>query len=479
MTLTTPKLDDRQFQDIVDEAKKRIPHYCKEWTDHNVSDPGITLIELFAWMTELTLYRLNQVPQLHYIKFLEMLGVTLQEPVPAHAPVTFWLSAPQTTSVVIPAQTEVASTQTETEASIIFSTDVDLQIRPPKLADVLSRISSARGGEESARKAIREHNLRRLESGFEGADVFSSLPQVDDALYLGFEEDLSRHVLGIEFDFDSAGGAGIDPTLPPYTWEASTGKAESRWASCIVELDTTKGMNTPGRVRIHIPEMGKYEVDKKEYFWVRARIKEISPIEKQAGMQPYEISPRLRKLTVQSWGGAVMATHARLVSHEHLGQSDGSPGQRFRLQYTPVLKRQPGEELLVMVEGSAPQTWQEVSDFASSNAEQRHYTLDSTSGELRFGPAVRQPDGTIKLFGAVPSRGAILVFNRYRYGGGQQGNVQAGILNTLKTGIPFIGKVSNLEPAWGGLDAETLEAAMMRRASFAALTRAGSHRRRL
>ena len=51
--IVAPQLDDRRFQDIVDETKKRIPHYCKEWTDHNVSDPGVTLIELFAWMTDI------------------------------------------------------------------------------------------------------------------------------------------------------------------------------------------------------------------------------------------------------------------------------------------------------------------------------------------------------------------------------------------------------------------------------------------
>jgi len=123
MGLVTPKLDDRQFQEIVDEAKSRIPHFCKEWTDHNVSDPGITLIELFAWMTDLLLYRLNQVPDLHYIKFLELLGIKLRETVPAKVPVTFWLSAPQPNPVLIPTGTEVASTQTETERSIVFSTD--------------------------------------------------------------------------------------------------------------------------------------------------------------------------------------------------------------------------------------------------------------------------------------------------------------------------------------------------------------------
>src|SRR4030065_402194 len=100
MALHPPKLDDRQFQDLVDEAKKRIPHYCKEWTDHNVSDPGVTLIELFAWMTDIMLYRLNQVPKLHYIRLMEMLGIPLREPEPARVPVTFWLSAPQSMPVI-------------------------------------------------------------------------------------------------------------------------------------------------------------------------------------------------------------------------------------------------------------------------------------------------------------------------------------------------------------------------------------------
>ena len=62
MALPVPNLDDRTFQDLVNEARSRIPLHCPEWSDHNLSDPGITLIELFAWMTELIIYRLNQVP---------------------------------------------------------------------------------------------------------------------------------------------------------------------------------------------------------------------------------------------------------------------------------------------------------------------------------------------------------------------------------------------------------------------------------
>ncbi|MCU0484569.1 MAG: putative baseplate assembly protein [Anaerolineales bacterium] len=464
MPLPVPKLDDRQFQDIVDEAKKRIPQYCKEWTDHNVSDPGVTLIELFAWMTDILLYRLNRVPDLHYIKFMEMLGIRLRGPVPAQAPVTFWLSAPQPTSVILPQGTEVASTQTETEPSIVFTTDSDFWVHPPKLNSVLTRVLASKSGQlsEGSNRMFIEQNMRKLEAGFEGFDVFSPLPNVDDALYFGFENDLSHHILNFNIDFDSAGGAGIDPTMPPYVWEASTGQDEARWETCEVEMDTTKGMNVAGTIQIHLPKIGKYAAANKELFWVRVRVRSISTEEYDSGMRPYRITPRLRKLEIASWGGTIKATHAQKVFREFIGQSDGTPGQRFSLKNTPILARETGEALTVQVEGRAPQSWVEVADFAESRAHDPHYTLDSLSGDLTFGPAVRQPDGTIKLYGAVPPRGSNLIFEHYRVGGGQNGNVQARILNTLKTAIPYVARVSNRKPAWGGLDAESLEDAMVR-----------------
>src|SRR5205807_6320292 len=94
MSLPSPNLDDRSFQDIVDDVKRQIGLRCPEWTDHNVSDPGVTLIELFAWMTEMMMFRMNQVPEKNYIKFLEMLGVTLEPPAPARTDLRFRLSRP-------------------------------------------------------------------------------------------------------------------------------------------------------------------------------------------------------------------------------------------------------------------------------------------------------------------------------------------------------------------------------------------------
>ena len=88
-----PNLDDRRFQDIVDEAKRLVRQYCPEWTNLEPSDPGMTLIEVFAWMSEMLMYRLNQVPEVFYLRMLDLLGVQPFPPQAARVDVTFWLAA--------------------------------------------------------------------------------------------------------------------------------------------------------------------------------------------------------------------------------------------------------------------------------------------------------------------------------------------------------------------------------------------------
>jgi hypothetical protein len=73
MTLPLPNLDDRTYADLVAEAISLIPVEYPEWTDHNPTDTGIILIELLAWLTEMTLYRVNQVPDSNYASFVSLL----------------------------------------------------------------------------------------------------------------------------------------------------------------------------------------------------------------------------------------------------------------------------------------------------------------------------------------------------------------------------------------------------------------------
>lgn len=456
MGLPTRNLDDRTFQDIVDEAKKRIAASCPAWTDHNVSDPGVTLVELFAWMTEMILYRLNQVPEKNYIRFLELLGLKLQEPEPARAEVTFYLSAPQQHTIIIPKGTEVATVRTETRPSIIFSTEADLAIQPPQLTTLITREGSAQADDKHA---YRSHNLPQLRAGLTPIDAFGSPPRIGNALYFGFENNLSHHILALELTCSTAKAMGIDINNPPWVWEVwYGGPGEERWLPAIIEQDGTGGMNQSGVIYVRLPEMRQRDLHHQRAFWLRCRV-----VEPEVKGRNYDISPRLSNAVEASWGGSVWATHASVVRQEPLGRSDGAPGQVFRVEQTPLLQRLPEEVIEVQVEGQEVwEKWREVPDFADSGPFDKHFTCDSATGEIRFGPALRQPDGSTRSYGALPPRGGLIRFSAYRYGGGVAGNVQAGTLTVPKTSIPYVDRVVNHTEATGGRDQETIEMVQMR-----------------
>ena len=69
MPIPLLNLDDRKFADLFEEMRTLIPRYAPEWTNHNTADPGIMLLELFAWLTEATIYRVNRVPEASKLRF--------------------------------------------------------------------------------------------------------------------------------------------------------------------------------------------------------------------------------------------------------------------------------------------------------------------------------------------------------------------------------------------------------------------------
>src|SRR5262249_7206301 len=130
----------------------------------------------------------------------------------------------------------------------------------------------------------------------------------------------------------------------------------------------------------------------------------------------------------------------------------------FKLKSQPVV---PSDKprILQVASDEGWQEWTEVTHFADSGPNDRHFLLDAINGELTLGPAVRQPDGTLRNYGAVPPKGAVLRVVEYRSGGGRTGNVARGALRILRTSIPYIDRVENRHPARGGIDAETVEEA--------------------
>jgi predicted phage baseplate assembly protein len=457
MGFETPKLDDRSFRDLVDEARRRIPLYCPEWTDHNLSDPGITLIELFAWMTDIVLYRLNRVPDKMYIKFMEMVGIRLKEAEPARVPITLWLTVPQTTDITIPDGTEASTVRTDADPAIVFSTDIPVEIYVPKLAYVLTS-STGRSGQ----REFKNYEARRLLAGNDSFLAFESKPpKQGDAFYIGFEQDLSHHILGIRITVERAEGAGIDPNNPPYIWEVMGADAEQNWVPVAVDMDGTLGLNVPGLVRLHMPKLSKGSRGGVTAYWVRCR---LDPTRSQ---RTYGVSPTITQLAIDSWGITVESTNVTRIKNEILGRSDGTPGQRFFLAHTPVVPRIKSQEyIIVRRDDGRDERWSEVSDFSSSLPDDKHYTIDGSTGEVHFGPALPQRDGTVQCFGAMPPKNAMIVMRQYRFGGGQQGNLAADTITILKSNIPYIAKVTNRVAARGGLDAEKLETAKQRVPSF-------------
>ncbi|OHV25741.1 putative baseplate assembly protein [Parafrankia soli] len=496
MMLPAPNLDDRTFQQLVDDAKRFIADRCPTWTNHNVSDPGVTLVETFAWMTDLLLYRLNRVPDRNYVRFLDLVGVRLFPPVAARAEVSFRLSAQQDATVRIAKGTVVSTRRTATERAIEFTTMADLDIVPARSVVVASSVDG---------ETLRDHT-RELGFG-SGFACFDERPKAGDALYIGFDRPAPSLIVLLRFTC-MVSGHGIDPLRPPLRWEAWDGR---RWSRCSLEQDTTNGLNTTGVIELHLPRThGVRDVGGVTSAWLRCRVVE------RRGVPAYRESPRIVSVVGAAVGGDVDAVHGAQVAGAVLGISEGVAGQTFRLSQVPVPTT--SEPIVIEVsaddtrrnalpaglpsaspaalpttaptgsvavpagDGSAPDSpdgngngsgagtetadgwsvWQLVDSFASSGPDDRHVMVDPTTGVVGFGPLVRLADGSVRQYGAVPPKGSVVRVRPYQTGGGRIGNVVARSLNTLRSSIPYVAAVYNRQPASGGVDGETIEEAKVR-----------------
>nr|WP_119590650.1 putative baseplate assembly protein [Streptomyces scabiei] len=442
MALPSPNLDDRRFQQFVDDAKRYIQQRAPEWTDHNVSDPGVTLVETVAHMADQIVYRLNRVPEKNHLAFLDLVGITLFPPSAARTDVTFWLSAPQEEPVPLPVGTEVATLRTEREEAVVFATERELSVVPCALRHLVTQ----RPGEPVA---------DRTADLAEGKDLmcFAESPRPGDCVLFGLTAAVPHCAVVLELD-SVVDGVGVDPRQPPLVWEAWT---EDGWIACEVDRDGTGGLNRPGEVILHMP--GGHTLSRtggQEAGWLRCRVTEPLP-----GPPFYTTSPTVRAAEAFTIGGTTTAVHAETVYDEALGESTGLPGQRLRLAHFPVVGDSP-PVLLQTAEHDGWTDWDVVPSFAASTSHDRHITLDCATGEIAFGPAVREPDGTLRAYGAVAPKGAVIRAVRYRTGGGRAGNVARGAIRVLRTSVPYVSEVVNREAARGGVDAETVEEAKVR-----------------
>jgi predicted phage baseplate assembly protein len=440
MPLPAPNLDDRRFQDLVNEAKRLVQQRCPEWTDHNVSDPGVTLIETFAMVVDQLIYRLNRVPELNYLRFLDLIGVQLLPPTAARCEVTFWLSSARDSPVSVPPGAQVA-TPSDGADPVVFRTDEELAMVPCSLSRVMTTAAS---GEPTDR-------TDDLLAG-RGLPCFADIPAVGDAVMFGLSTAVPRCAVLLRLEC-VAEGVGIDPRNPPWAWDAWDGAG---WVSCEIDQDTSGGFNRDGDIVVHVPPGHVASlVGRQRAGWLRCRLAAPRP------NQPfYQKSPRLNAIAASTIGGTVPAVHAEAVEGEVIGVSEGVPGQRFPLARRPLVA---GDDLVVEVAGGGGwQEWRQVRSFARSGPDDQHIVVDRVGGTVMFGPAIREPDGGLRHYGAVPSKAAPIRVPQYRTGGGQRGNVARGLLQVQRDPIPFVSRVTNRRPAAGGVDGESVADAAIR-----------------
>src|SRR5258708_11634453 len=119
MSIDAPTRDERSCEQLYEEARSLIPRYTPEWTDHNDVDPGATMLQLHAWFTEQLLFRLNQVPERNYRKFLQLLGIDVRPAAPARVDVTF-TTAKLDADAIVPAGTQIATAGGGSDQPVVF-----------------------------------------------------------------------------------------------------------------------------------------------------------------------------------------------------------------------------------------------------------------------------------------------------------------------------------------------------------------------
>jgi len=249
MPIRPPNLDDRRYDDIVREAKALVPQYCPEWTNLGDADPGITLVQLFAWMTEMTIYRLNRVPDKTYIHFLNFIGEERRQARPAMVPVTFEPRTEGDAVPEIPAYTRCSTKMKEGRDALHYLTTEMVTVHNSNI----TRVVAVNAG---IRPMVREipfdvHPIcpkALLFGGGAGIQLFKMDPiEHGPRSYTPYQYLYIAHDDFRTMDFEPADGqkvgrmiirsAGAEnlPVGALFKWEYCTGEEGSPWTE--VELD--------------------------------------------------------------------------------------------------------------------------------------------------------------------------------------------------------------------------------------------------
>lgn len=438
-----PNLDDRTWQDFVDELRALIPKYAPQWTDQSPSDLGMALIELFAWLVEGMTYRLNRVPEKNYLAYLSLLGITRNPAVPAGLFLTFESSS---RPIRVPKGNQAQTRGSETEPPLIFETDAEVLVLPTNLRVALEQ-QKATGTTTDISTALTVPPAKGI-----GINIAA---QQTVQLGLGFdkavvEEIALRIKLFRPVQLDAPDVSGAAKPQVEVSWLYST-EASDPWAWQAIPqdrlIDGAQGLQHDGVVRFRVPVDWRDHLiapATRPFFWINLRLSNVA-------MPETSVNVGFDYLLFN----AVSAHNALTIPEpEILGLSNEQPYQVFRLQHYPLFKQTgmetPYSHLVVQV---GETTWQQVDDFPAGAG--NYYRLDPVAGEISFGDFDSVSGSG---HGSIPPRDSRIIAKTYRFVvGGLSGNVGAGQVNWMRTTVAGITAVTNLFASSGAANEETLE----------------------
>lgn len=488
MPLPTPILDDRTWDELRDELVRRIPVYNPEWTDHNASDPGITLLELFAYLGENLLFRFNQIPEATRLAFLRLLDVRLRPAVPAAGMVAMRTRMPAGELVPVAAEAIAGELPFETaQETFVLPLEAVVAVKrlagEPETSEEVEFAAAARdavGPLEPAERWAYYRTETLLPPDDPNAEPLDAPHAVDGAIWIAVlrtrQTDvraLDRRILNVGFvpleevasmdEVEGCRGLRASEPSPSVLWQVSTARVSGRrstpeYLRLEVAGDTTEGLTRAGVVRLQLPDDVSRLGVPEEVEYELGGAGELPPVledPEQAEdvlfwLRATRIGDR-RPFRPVVWAGlnAAEVVQRRRAQPELLGTGTGQPYQSHALIHGQVLP----ESLALEVEEFPGEwrRWVEVDTLDASPPDGRHYTLDAEAGVVRFG------NGTT---GLPPQPGHRIRARTYLHGGGAAGNVGAKSVNRLAA-HPGV-RVENPLPTRGGADAESLEAALDR-----------------
>jgi len=415
--IPVPRLDDIAFDALVQEGRALIPRYAPDWTDHNLHDPGITLLDLLAWVIDQQVYRIGFLGDAHLRAFGALLGVRPKPAKPAHG--LLWPPA----GLVIPEQALFAGTRAWPihQPELIFTTAEDVRLSG---AAVRTMTAWAAGKRATVRQD--SSGAIRLDPATDSLELSLGQPLFEDSAAP------ATVALGLEF-------AGPLPDLGPNTplpivFDYRTGegkwhRADSRWFD--------GGALRSGTALVDIA--GGHE----------------GILTLRLGFTGFPV----RGLPTRLAFNVLPLVQIETLPAVKLGDAPGLPDLELSLGAGAMPSAETARNPLRVgtLEPSGPVEWCRDDDLAASCPGDSHYVVDEERGTILFGNGVN---------GRMPPLGSQIFRRELDVTVGAQGNLIADVEWRVEALAAATAGWRNRQPITGGLDAwdrETLLAELRRR----------------